>query len=209
MKTISYPLLTEQEQASLSDAMHFMKMAELHDACRILGLPEAGKKAELIEKIMLFIRTGKTMTLPTIPAQSRATLRRGHPATLHPNALMLYGLYKNDAATRTFFKTLIGPYFHYTAFGIDWINDRWMAGKPPTYQEFADYWVAEYERRKKTPEDPKKEWRYINFMQEMQITHPTASKDEMMAAWKTAQAQNAHRARRVLMAIAERIKIEA
>ncbi len=204
MSIITYPLLTEQEQNSLSDALHFMKMAELQDACRILGLPDAGKKAELIEKIMVFIRTGTIMPLPKIPEISRASLRQAQ--RLHPDALMLYGSYKNDAATRAFFKTLIGPRFHYTAFGIDWLNDRWMAGKPPTYQEFADYWIAESERRKKNPEDPKKEWRYINFMQDMQITHPTASKDEMMTAWKEAQAHNAQRARRILMAIAQHVK---
>jgi hypothetical protein len=79
-------------------------------------------------------------------------------------------------------KTLIGPHFHYTAFGIDWLNDRWMMGNPPTYQEFATYWIVENERRKKHTEDPKKEWRFINFMQEMQMTHPMTSRNDMMAA---------------------------
>jgi hypothetical protein len=204
VNTISYPLLPEHEQIALSESMHFMKMAELQEGCRILGLPDSGKKGELIEKIMMFIRTGKTMSLPTIPDQSRA--RHHAPQDLRPNALMLYGSYKNDAVTRAFFKTLIGSHFHYTAFGVDWLNDRWIAGKPPTYQEFADYWIAESERRKKKRKEPKKEWRFINFMQEMQITHPTASKDDMMAAWKTAQAQNAQRARRTLIAIAERLQ---
>jgi hypothetical protein len=204
MKNINYPLLTEHEQTALSDAMHFMKMAELQEGCRILGLPESGKKTELIEKILEFIRTGKVMPLPTIPNTSRA---KSHPLQpLHPTALMLYGSYKNDAVTRAFFKTLVGPQFHYTAFGIDWINERWMAGKPPTYQEFADYWKTESARRKKDPEDPKKEWRYIRFVQEMQLVHPDASRDNIMQAWKQIQAQNALRARRVLKMIAERIK---
>lgn len=207
MNTISYPLLPEHEQTSLYNAMLFMKMAELQDACRILGLPETGKKTELIDKIIMFIRTGAIMALPKIPDSSRT--KQYPPQPLHPTALMLYGSYKNDAVTRAFFKTLIGSQFHYTAFGIDWLNERWVEGKPPTYQEFADYWIAENKRRKTHPEDPKKEWRFINFMQEMQMTHPHASKDDMMEAWKTAQAQNAKRARLILMAIAERIKTGA
>jgi hypothetical protein len=204
MNIITYPLLTKQEQTTLNDAMHFMKMAELQDGCRILGLPDSGKKTELIEKILVFIHSGKVMSLPTIPALSRA--KNYPPQPLRANSLMLYGSYKNDLQTRAFFKTLVGPQFHYTAFGIDWLNERWMEGKPPTYQEFADYWTAESARRKKHPEDPKKEWRYIRFVQEMQLVHPDASRNEIMESWKQIQAQNALRARRVLQMIAERIK---
>lgn len=62
-----------------------------------------------------------------------------------------------------FLKKLIGDYFHFTAFGVDWVDERWMDGNPPTYQEFVDMWRAEYKRRQETPANPKEEWAYINL----------------------------------------------
>ena len=103
---------------------------------------------------------------------------------LDKETLMLKGAYKNDLKTRLFFKQLIGEYFHFTAFGIDWLNDRWMEGKPPTYQEFAEMWHKEYEKRKKTPVPPKEEWAYINFVQNSLSISPTASQESINHAWE-------------------------
>jgi hypothetical protein len=179
-------------------------MAELQEMCTLLYLPHAGIKSQLIERIMTFIQTGTILQPPRIPDASRA---KAHPAqALHPKALMLYGSYKNDAKTRAFFKQLIGPHFHFTAFGIDWLNDRWMQGKPPTYQEFADYWSAENDRRKKHPEEPKQEWRYIRFVQAMNAAHPGASSREIMDAWKAEQAEQAAYARRVIEGLRKQLK---
>lgn len=111
---------------------------------------------------------------------------------------MLYGSYKNDAATRAFLKKIIGPHFHFTAFGIDWLNERWLNGNPPTYQEFADYWIAQTERRKEVPVKPKDEWRYINFLQQMQKEEPSLSKTELMKEWKKLQAENVRTAFEIL-----------
>ena len=60
---------------------------------------------------------------------------------------MLKGGYKNDLKTRIFFKSIIGDYFHFTAFGIDWLKEQWMKGEPPTYKKFADMWTKEYAYR--------------------------------------------------------------
>jgi hypothetical protein len=200
----SFPLISKSEQETFSEALHFAKMAQLQEMCALLYLPDAGKKGELIERIMTFINTGTILQSPRIPDRSRA---KSHPPqALQPNALMLYGSYKNDLKTRTLFKQLIGPHFHYTAFGVDWLNDRWMKGKPPTYQEFADYWIAETARRKKSPANPKDEWRYIRFLQEMNATHPDASSREIMDAWKKEQAQQAAYARRVIEVLRKLIK---
>ena len=188
----------------LHEALHFAKMAELREMCALLYLPDVGKKGQLIERIMTFVRTGVIQQPPRIPDSAR--VKSYPPQSVAVNALMLYGSYKNDAKTRDFFKQLIGPQFHFTAFGIDWLNDCWMAGNPPTYQEFADYWIAETARRKKHPEDPKQEWRYIRFVQAMNIEHPDASKDELMTAWKNAQAKQAAYAHRIIEGLRKRIK---
>lgn len=89
---------------------------------------------------------------------------------------------------------MIGQQFHFTAYGIDWLNDRWYAGEPPTYQEFADCWVTETAKRKQNKPEPKDEWQYINFMQQMAYEQPHLQKDELMAAWKKLQADKSHTA---------------
>ena len=96
---------------------------------------------------------------------------------------MLAGAYKNDLKTRLFFKELVGPHFHFTAYGIDWLEEHWYKGKPPTYNEFAVFWQKEHERRVHKPETPKKEWAYLNFLQHYKEKNPDAPKNEMLDAW--------------------------
>jgi hypothetical protein len=181
--------LTPAEITTLHTALHFMKMPELKAACAHLSLPDSGKKAELIHRIMTFVQTGAITQSPVIPAASRA---KNYPAQpLHPNSLMLHGSYKNDLATRIFFKNLIGKHFHFTAYGIDWLTQRWHAGNPPTYQEFADYWSTEMVNRKLVKAKPKQEWALINFVQKRVENNPKISYEELMLAWKTEQRKQA------------------
>lgn len=182
-----FPLLNGEEQKTLCSALHYMKMDELKDACMLCSVPVKGKKTELINRVMTFIKDGTIATDIPIPLSSRA---KNYPLQrLAPECYMLYGSYKNDATTRDFFKKLIGSHFHFTAFGIDWLNDRWQRGLPPTYQEFADYWQQEMDRRKVHKVAPKDEWAFINFVQRMKKQEPFAQQDDVMHAWKEMQKQ--------------------
>lgn len=100
------------------------------------------------------------------------------------SGLMIKGAYKNDLKTRLFFKVLIGEYFHFTSFGIDWLNELWMEGRPPTYQEFSSMWKLEYQRRKENPVDPKAEWAYINYVQSFIKQFPDATQKDINHAWE-------------------------
>jgi len=197
METISFPLLSPEDQEILREALHYMKVAELRAACHHLSLPDAGKKGFLIQKIMQFIIDGTVLKVPSIPVASRA--KSYAPQPLLPSSLMLYGAYKNDAKARAFFKSLIGPHFHFTAFGIDWLNERWLHGKPPTYQEFADFWIQETMRRTKEKQKPKDEWMFIRYMQKMEREAPRATSDELIRGWKELQVQEAQTAAKLLI----------
>ena len=166
----------------LQKSLYFLHVGELREICLRLCIPEKGLKLRLIARIMHFIPTGEVIKEPKMPDISRA--KRGEYYPLHPEALILKGAYKNDLKTRLFFKSLIGEHFHFTAFGIDWINERWMSGLPPSYQEFVDMWKAEGERRKKNPETPKVEWAYIHFTQDFLKANPEATRSEVIDAWK-------------------------
>jgi hypothetical protein len=172
----------------LHNALLYLKMGELKRVCERLGVDFTSKKGMLIERITTFVQTGKKVTAPIMPEKSKA--KRGISYPLAPSTLILSGAYVNDLETRNFFKKLIGDHFHFTAYGIDWLNERWMGGNPPTYAEFAEFWQAERLQRKKKKPEPKEEWAYINFLQDYFAVYPHAPQREAMQAWKQKQKEN-------------------
>lgn len=195
--------LTKTQLTALHNALYYMKMAQLKKVCLLLTLPHNGKKIALITRIITFVQSGEITKCATIPKQSKASNYPIQP--LAPTALMLAGSYKNDAKTRAFFKELVGPHFHFTAFGIDWLNERWLNGEPSTYQEFANYWIAETKRRADIKAQPKTEWKYINFLQQMQQTQPELTKTELLKRWKKLQAEQASTALEILQLVHTKI----
>lgn len=165
--------MNKKDLAPLEKSLLFLHVKELKSSAEKLGIAVAGNKGAMIEAIVHYVRTGKELPGLQIPKNSCAL--RGQVYKLSADARMLKGAYKNDLKTRLFFKSLIGEHFHFTAFGVDWIEECWLKGLPPTYQEFATMWQAEYERRKKVPATPKKEWAYINFVKALLKEQPTAS----------------------------------
>ncbi len=173
----------------LQVSLLYLKMMELRDICIQLKLPKNGKKLALIERILKYLETGNIQTLPEIPSISKAKSDCKYP--LSPETLILKGAYKNDLKTRLFLKNLVGPHFHFTAYGIDWIEECWLSGKPPTYKEFASYWEQERLRRVKEKDAPKKEWAYINFTQGYLRQNPIASKTKILAEWEKERKKHA------------------
>ena len=171
----------EDQLLQISESLLFFHVGELKELAQRLGLSDQGTKLILVNRVIHFLKTGEK--LRAIPFPQKSCAPRGQKTLLDPKAYMLYGSYKNDLDSRLFFKKLIGEFFHFTAFGIDWLNERWIQADPPTYQEFADMWVNEYARRKLEPQAPKQEWAYIRFVQNYLKSNPNASRDVLMNAW--------------------------
>ncbi|MBP6869882.1 hypothetical protein KBC04_03305 [Candidatus Babeliales bacterium] len=171
----------DQQNKLFADLL-YLNMSELKKLCLYFAIPAQGEKIQLIEKIQLFLSTGKVAVVQEIPAISKARPNFFYP--LAPETLMLKGSFKNDLKTRMFLKSLIGNHFHYTAYGIDWIKDLWMQGTPPTYRQFAVYWQSEYEARQVTKAAMKPEWAYLNFLDRYKKQYPTALKSQAIIAWK-------------------------
>lgn len=172
----------------LCASLHYLHVSELRACCEKLNLSVKGKKIDFINRIIHFLKTGEKLNLSEYPATSVSKDRNN--LILSPNALMLKGIYKNDLKTRLFFKEIIGGHFHFTAFGIDWLESRWMGGKPPTYQEFADMWSKEYAFRKTYGSAPKAEWAYINFVKIYLTENPNASRNEILSSWELERAKH-------------------
>jgi hypothetical protein len=166
----------------LKDSLIFLHVSELKDVAIRLCLSDKGNKMAIVMRILHFLKTGQKLTLSKFPEKSCA--KRGNSYSLGENELMLKGSYRNDLKTRQFFKQLIGDHFHFTAFGIDWLNERWMEGNPPTYNQFAIMWQEEYQKRKNLPAAPKEEWAYINFVQKYLVNTPNATKELINNAWE-------------------------
>jgi hypothetical protein len=167
---------------NLKRALLFLHVAELKDICKKLNLTDKGNKGVLIARILHFTQTSEKTVETPFPHVSKA--QRGQALPLAPQTLMLKGAYKNDLKTRMFFKQLIGEHFHFTAFAIDWLNERWLKGVPPTYQEFADMWDTEVKRRQVSGSHTKEEWAYINFTKQLISSDPNSTKSDILDKWK-------------------------
>lgn len=170
------------DHLALKESLIFLHVRELKEIAIQLSLSDKGNKMTIIIRILHFLKTGQKLTLPKFPEKSCA--KRAGFYSLGENEWMLKGSYRNDLKTREFFKELIGDHFHFTAFGIDWLNERWMEGNPPTYRAFASMWQEEYEKRKNLPVAPKEEWAYINFVRQYSVNFPNAGKKVINHAWE-------------------------
>jgi hypothetical protein len=176
----------------LNDALHYLKVEELKEVCLKLQITPRGKKAAMIADIL----KGTNQTIQPLPSICKAQKGASYP--LHPKTLMLNGAFKNDARTRAFFKSLIGPHFHYTVYGLDWLKNRWQQGNPPTYQEFAEFWQSEYLNRKGKKSPLKKEWAYLNFLRNCKRENPHLTKDQLLDRWESTRLAQVKKANRLL-----------
>jgi hypothetical protein len=178
-------------------ALNHMNMKELKDECRSLGIRPTGRKGDIVNGILSLVRGTKNAIAKSIPHNCQARPERVYP--LKKRTLILCGSYKNNDPTRAFLKSLVGPHFHFTAFGQDWIRRRWAEGKPPTYAEFARAWQQEHLRRRSLKSArPKKEWAYLNFVQRFRKKNPALDPSELASEWKQQRAAQAALAQRIL-----------
>ena len=196
---MKYRDLSDQDKTELESALNYMKMEELKKFCEKHSLSVSGKKGPLIQRILHYLKTNERIDEPEIPAISRAP--KGAISELKPGALILHGLYKNDPRTKAFMKTLVGERFHFTAFGQDWIQERQLAGNPPTYRDFASFWEEEMKNRQ-NPDykaNPKAEWAYLNFAQRYKAEH--GNERDVGSAWNKLRAEKAEWAEKILSSL--------
>lgn len=191
--------LSAKDLKTLSVALYYLHVSELKEICSKLKLPANGKKGEIIQRILTFLKVGKVIKTPQLPEISKA--KKGKTYPLSPKTLILHGAYKNDLKTRKFMKKLVGSHFHFTAFGQDWIKEKWFRGDPPTYMEFAEFWQKEHLARKEKKAKPKEEWAYLTFIQRYLKKRPKGSKAKIAFEWEKERSAQKEKAEEVLMKI--------
>jgi SAP domain-containing new25/Domain of unknown function (DUF6434) len=127
----------EMSVADFTD--YYWLKADLVNFAKKLGLPTHGYKPELSARIERRLRGLKDLpdSRPQKaqgPRDSDKPLRRDTPVVN----------YKSDAKTRAFFKSQIGPEFHFTYH----VNQFRLRNDNLTYGDLVDEWIAERDRRK-------------------------------------------------------------
>jgi hypothetical protein len=168
---------------------YYWLKAELVQFCHQLGIAGSGRKLEILKRIEVFLRTGKT-----IPHERIALGARGPSPSQAPNgeALTLASPvvnFKSDQRTREFFESVIGPHFHFTAH-----LNQFMRGKDDlTYGDLVKEWLAERERRKDKSYKPAimKSCEYNQYVRDFfadPMNHGKSLKDAI-ASWNKTRRQ--------------------
>ncbi|MCJ8276915.1 MAG: hypothetical protein HRT44_10040 [Bdellovibrionales bacterium] len=124
------------------ESVYYLKVDELKLSLKQLGLSQKGQKMTLIHSLL------KHFKLSPSPQKTLPKRFKKYSGSLSPEKYILPGYYTNGAQSREKLQKIIGPYFKFTTYGMDWIRSHWADGKYPTYQQFAQYWKKEFNRRK-------------------------------------------------------------
>ena len=160
----------------MRNSLLFLIMSELRDICIKLNINSKGTKQALINNICYFKEHNKEAK----PITPIASVKNTAQQYITAENFMIKGIYKNSKCARLFFQKIIGEKFHFTAFGIDWLNDRCAANNSPTYKEFSDMWIEQINIKRQ----PKEEWQYIIYVQNFLINKPNATRDELLNGWQ-------------------------
>ena len=119
-------------------AYYWMK-SDLMAFARRLGLPTHGYKPELSKRIERRLLGREPAEAPSRSPSGR----RDSDRSIRRNTPVVH--YKNDARTRAFFKSQIGPHFHFTYH----VNQYRLTHPGLTYGDLVDEWIAEFNRRRR------------------------------------------------------------
>lgn len=121
---------------------HYWLKEELQDFCRKNGISATGSKLEISARIEHFLKTGeKTFEFNTKPKRNYPS--RVEAEELSVNTVITKG-YTNNEKNRSFFKSIIGPEFHFSTRFMNFCKNN--VGK--TYQDAIDEWHLEQKEKK-------------------------------------------------------------
>lgn len=164
------PALTKSLDADRFRDFYWLK-AELQAFCREHGLGTAGIKAELTHRIELYLRTGQRAAVNL--DHRRSDVMPGH-----------FGLdtvigtgWRCTTALRAFFIEHLGRSFRFNAVMRRFIHER-------TGHTLAEA-IAAYREDKSSGQRSEigSQFEYNRFTREYWLTHPNATRDDVIAAW--------------------------
>ncbi|MBI5566544.1 MAG: cytoplasmic protein [Chloroflexi bacterium] len=173
------PLLTPQLTADDFRSFYWLK-AELLVFCREHGLSTSGSKADLTERIALFLDTRqRPVRVPT----TRRTSGDPLPQTLTRDTAI--GLnWRCSERLRAFFLQEIGPYFHFNGVMRDFIRQ----GTGQTLGAAIEAWQAD-RAAPRVETDIAPQFEYNRHMRDFFKAHPDRTRQDAIAAWQANRAR--------------------
>ena len=171
------PLLTSD--ISIDDFLgYYWLKKELVCFCSQHLIPTSGNKADLTARISYFIRTKDIPTIKRKPYKS-ATWDSKRPLTL--TTPVVY--YKNDAATRAFFKQHLGPRFTFNGYLRAFATQKNDGSL--TYQDLVDGYRQSLQQGKSPIGE---QFEYNQFTRDFYANSPDKTREACLQAWKLVKA---------------------
>ncbi len=158
---------------------------ELINYCASNGLVTSGSKNELLERIEVFLVSGKRLKSEL----SKQIGKRDSLQSITHDTLVVN--YKNDAATRLFFVENIGEHFRFDAYLRQFTNPDNIT-ENLTYGDLINGWLAEEVRRNDPAyqSDIGKQFEYNQFIRDFFANEKGKSRSDAIKAWQTTKALN-------------------
>lgn len=146
---------------------------ELQGFCHDHHIPRSGSKAELTERIHLFLQTGEIKR----PVHKKTGAPNGNKLEELSLDTVITKHHRCNQSVRTFFKTII-PNFHFSTY----IQNYFKQNSGKTYRDVVTAWYEEESRKKILPISEKLEPSLnITSLQEISLqTQPTKGKAVQM-----------------------------
>jgi len=153
---------------------------ELVAFCRKNGLKTTGQKLEIKARIEHFLKTGKPIQESSIKNNKQTkNIEQALPKSIDEE---IPSNYTSSELYRKYFKSVIGPHFHFTAYMMKYMKEH----PKMTFKNYVNEWLAEYERRKDKSYKPKimKSCEYNQYIRDFFSDNPTHKLKEAILCWK-------------------------
>lgn len=173
------PVLTKELKSSDFQQYYYLK-EELISFCKEIGLQTTGSKADLIQRIVIFLDTGERIKKVAIRPQTSTCL------------ITLETVIEKDFICserhRQFYKEQIGPSFSFLVPFQNWLKTN--AGK--TYQESIEayYQIREEKKIKKNSID--QQFEYNTYIRDFFLDNKEKSLQDAIKCWKYKKSLKGH-----------------
>lgn len=183
MSRTERPALTRSISHEIFENYYWLK-SELIQFCREQGLSTIGSKIELATRISVFLATG----IKNISSSQRKSKARDGLSLITRSTIVVD--YRNDAATREFFVSQIGPRFHFNNYLRQFTNPAKIQFGM-TYGDLVDGWLLAYIEKKQSQgkHEIPKQFEYNRFIRDFTANEKGRSLADAIKAWKLIKSQ--------------------
>lgn len=183
------PVLTTYIEIDKFKAFYWLK-EELLKFCQEQNLSTSGSKAELAQRIELFLQNGSKSSLEKNNSKN-APGKNNRSAKVKTSDLRLEAIltenYKSDEIRRAFFKSIIGAHFRFTTGFMQFCK----ANPQKTYREAVEFWQTEQAAKKNKTQQTviAPQFEYNQFIRDFLTANKGSSLKQAISAWKVAREQ--------------------